>query len=253
MGTVAVAPSTPAAAAAAPGDRPLRIAFLVAGFSVGGTELNAVRTAEAMDRTRYPLQVLGMSREGPLASRYVAAGIPVVDFWSTRTDQSLDDLRAAVSGSGDGAGDIVVPADDADAIAAALGVTLGSEVQRLPIDGVRKQVGKGALGLLRVTDVDPSVRALSLDGVSLFGNDRVEDVSSWPLTIEGSGPSPWDQASTWTLVAGGDKNLHYLPGDKLIGDDGEGTVDGSHPTDLGFMRQADAFAEALKPLLAPKK
>ncbi|HVK13477.1 MAG TPA: SGNH/GDSL hydrolase family protein [Gemmataceae bacterium] len=55
------------------------------------------------------------------------------------------------------------------------------------------------------------------------------------------------------LVAAGDKNLHYLAGDKLIGDDGEGTVDGSHPTDLGFMRQAAAFAEALRPLLAPKK
>jgi hypothetical protein len=55
------------------------------------------------------------------------------------------------------------------------------------------------------------------------------------------------------LIAGGDKNLFYLTGDKLIGDDGEGTVDGSHPTDLGFMRQADAFAEALSPILAPKK
>jgi hypothetical protein len=55
------------------------------------------------------------------------------------------------------------------------------------------------------------------------------------------------------LVGGGDKHLFYLTGDKLIGDDGEGTVDGSHPTDLGFMRQADAFAEALAPLLAAKK
>jgi hypothetical protein len=55
-----------------------------------------------------------------------------------------------------------------------------------------------------------------------------------------------------SLIAGGDKNLFYLTGDKLIGDDGEGTVDGSHPTDLGFLRQADVFAEALKPLL-PKK
>src|SRR5436190_12193153 len=55
------------------------------------------------------------------------------------------------------------------------------------------------------------------------------------------------------LVAAGDKNLHYLTGDKLIGDDGEGTVDGSHPTDLGFLRQADAFAEVLRPILAPKK
>lgn len=56
-----------------------------------------------------------------------------------------------------------------------------------------------------------------------------------------------------TLVAAGDRNLFYLAGDRLIGDDGEGTVDGSHPTDLGFMRQADAFAAALRPVLAPGK
>jgi lysophospholipase L1-like esterase len=55
-----------------------------------------------------------------------------------------------------------------------------------------------------------------------------------------------------SLVAAGDKNLYYLNGDKLIGDDGEGTVDGVHPSDLGFMRQADAFAEAIKPLLVKK-
>lgn len=51
------------------------------------------------------------------------------------------------------------------------------------------------------------------------------------------------------LTAAGVKGLYYLPGDKLIGGDGEGTVDGSHPTDLGFMRQADAMAEVLGPLL----
>jgi lysophospholipase L1-like esterase len=43
--------------------------------------------------------------------------------------------------------------------------------------------------------------------------------------------------------------VHYLKGDRLLGDDGEGTVDGSHPTDLGFARQADQFADALAPLL----
>lgn len=56
-----------------------------------------------------------------------------------------------------------------------------------------------------------------------------------------------------SLVAAGDEKLFYLTGDKLIGDDGEGTVDGSHPTDLGFLRQAEAFAEALKPILAAGK
>ena len=51
------------------------------------------------------------------------------------------------------------------------------------------------------------------------------------------------------LKKSGVKNIYYIPGDDLLGNDGEGTVDGSHPTDLGFMRQADVFAKTLKPLL----
>jgi hypothetical protein len=35
----------------------------------------------------------------------------------------------------------------------------------------------------------------------------------------------------------------------MIGDDSEGTVDSSHPTDLGFYRQAEAFMKVLKPVL----
>ena len=44
-------------------------------------------------------------------------------------------------------------------------------------------------------------------------------------------------------------NLHYLHGDRLLGADGEDTVDGSHPTDLGFMRQAEAFYPLLKSIV----
>ena len=44
-------------------------------------------------------------------------------------------------------------------------------------------------------------------------------------------------------------NLHYLHGDQLLGADGEDTVDGSHPTDLGFMRQAEAFYPLLKSIV----
>lgn len=54
------------------------------------------------------------------------------------------------------------------------------------------------------------------------------------------------------LKAAGVTGLSYLPGDKLLGDDNEGTVDGSHPTDLGFVRMADAFEKALAPLLQKK-
>ncbi len=51
------------------------------------------------------------------------------------------------------------------------------------------------------------------------------------------------------LIAAGDKRLYYIAGEGLLGSDGEGTADSSHPTDLGFMRQADAFAEVIGPLL----
>jgi hypothetical protein len=43
--------------------------------------------------------------------------------------------------------------------------------------------------------------------------------------------------------------LYYLKADDLLGHDGEGTVDGSHPTDLGFTRQAAEFEKALRKIL----
>jgi lysophospholipase L1-like esterase len=48
----------------------------------------------------------------------------------------------------------------------------------------------------------------------------------------------------------GVKKLYYIPGDNLLGDDAEGATDASHPNDLGFMRQADAFEKVLKQALA---
>jgi hypothetical protein len=53
------------------------------------------------------------------------------------------------------------------------------------------------------------------------------------------------------LQEAGVKHLHYLEGEHLLGEDNEGTVDSSHPTDLGFLRQADAFEQALRPILEP--
>lgn len=44
-------------------------------------------------------------------------------------------------------------------------------------------------------------------------------------------------------------NLFYIPGEHLLGDDGEGSTDGSHPNDLGFLRQSEIFAKVLEPLL----
>lgn len=55
------------------------------------------------------------------------------------------------------------------------------------------------------------------------------------------------------LIKTGDTNLYYIPGEDLIGDDGEGTVDSSHPTDLGFLRQSEAFSKVLRPILEHQK
>ncbi len=49
-----------------------------------------------------------------------------------------------------------------------------------------------------------------------------------------------------TLVAEGFDRIFYIEGAGLLGDDGEATVDSSHPTDLGFMRHADAFEPVLR-------
>lgn len=43
--------------------------------------------------------------------------------------------------------------------------------------------------------------------------------------------------------------LYYIPGDGMLGDDAEGATDGSHPNDLGFMRQAAAFEPVLREAL----
>jgi lysophospholipase L1-like esterase len=51
------------------------------------------------------------------------------------------------------------------------------------------------------------------------------------------------------LGASGVKHLYYLKGEELLGQDGDATVDGSHPSDLGMVRYADAYEKALKPLL----
>ncbi len=43
--------------------------------------------------------------------------------------------------------------------------------------------------------------------------------------------------------------LDYIPGDELIGDDAEGSTDGSHPNDLGFVRQTAVFEPVLREAL----
>lgn len=51
------------------------------------------------------------------------------------------------------------------------------------------------------------------------------------------------------LLASGMQGLHFVPGEYLLGTDFEGTVDGVHPTDVGFLRMAEILAPVLRPMV----
>ena len=57
--------------------RRIRIVYCIDNMGVGGTELNALRTAERLDRSRFELTVVALRSDGPLRSRYSDAEIPV--------------------------------------------------------------------------------------------------------------------------------------------------------------------------------
>lgn len=51
------------------------------------------------------------------------------------------------------------------------------------------------------------------------------------------------------LLDGGVDRLHYIDGESLLGADRDDTTDGSHPSDLGFQRHADAMEPVLRSAL----
>lgn len=51
------------------------------------------------------------------------------------------------------------------------------------------------------------------------------------------------------LKAAGDERLYYIPSSVSLGADGDDTVDGTHPTDAGFIRMADGMEPFLREVL----
>lgn len=135
--------------------------------------------------------------------------VPVVNFWSLRDSISLDELRGAWS-----RGEIKVAAADAEALGGALGSAAPGSVVA-DAAAVIAAVKDGGMGILRATELHPSVRALGVGGVNLFGNDRVEDVNQWPLLAQVETSEPWDQSATWTLASVGDMMFDRLVIDHL--------------------------------------
>ncbi len=81
-----------------PSTHRIRVAYCLDSFMIGGTELNAVRTAEALDLDRFQLSVLYLQTEGPLRARYERLGVrmahfPIPNLYSVRT--AIQGIRLA--------------------------------------------------------------------------------------------------------------------------------------------------------------
>lgn len=150
----------------------------------------------------------------PTAVPATIALVPIVDYWSTLrsiTRAQLADLVSGVHAPGPSAAPtkIVVASADLPALAATLGVTAGG-VEALPAADVPARVKSvpGTIGLVRADDVTMDVRALAVDGVALFGAERVRDLAAWPLLVSEAGAkSSFSPQAAWTVAAGGDVML----------------------------------------------
>ena len=61
-------------------NRRIRVVFCIDNMGIGGTELNAVRTAERLDRSRFELSVVCLQQDGPLLARCQQNSIPVLSL-----------------------------------------------------------------------------------------------------------------------------------------------------------------------------
>jgi hypothetical protein len=59
----------------------------------------------------------------------------------------------------------------------------------------------------------------------------------------------WQRDAVLSLPELRSRKLAFVSGEKLLGTDNEGTVDGVHPNDLGMRRQADAVSAVLKHII----
>ena len=149
--------------------------------------------------------------------------VPVVAFWSTERSigrTELVSLLAAGAGNGSMAafGSVAVDSADLPGLASTLGVTPAASVEALTADGVKAAVRAtgNALGVIPASDMTPDVRALAVDGVALFGANRIRDLARWPLLVRGQAAAAFSTAAVWTLAAGGDVMLDRAAYDESI-------------------------------------
>ena len=110
----------------------------------------------------------------PVAVEASAEGqvfVPVQRFWSARRDISLKEVRAAVAGESTAFSRVLVAAEDPAGLWATLGVAPADSTTTASLEEIGAAVSRSrrVLGLVPLDQVRPDLRALSVDGRSLFG------------------------------------------------------------------------------------
>ena len=169
--------------------------------------------------------------------------VPVAGFRSELDNTTSDQMAAILAGTDKAFAAVELVESDAPAILEAMGLARPSEADRLILAADAGTLATDLdshadrLGVIRASQVNPSIHALSWQGVSLFGVSHVASMTQWPLQAtfpEGSGPAATGPAATgpaasaaaasatpatatgsdsfdlnsmWTVAAGGDVML----------------------------------------------
>jgi len=203
------------------------IAFIFLASSLGGPDLPVASatagypTLPADLRSLLPGGAEASTEPGGQATPAIGAIaiVPVTSFRNPWASTSAAEVANVVAGRSSRYAAVEVTQDEAALVLQAIAVPTSAAGSRVIVasDAATLRADLAAhpdrLGFLASSDVDPSVRALGWDGLTLFGVQRVATLDGWPLTIApppGTVPAtatPYDPATAWTLVAVGDINL----------------------------------------------
>lgn len=148
----------------------------------------------------------------PVSGEAMVALVPVLRFWTPRRDISSDEVRAAIEGGSEDFRRVLVMVEEPAGLWESLGVEPADTTRSASYEAIRAKLGssRSVLGLLPAGEVRPDVRALAVDGWSLFGEDRVDGLEDWPLTVPAGAiglEADFEPAETWTIAAAGDVML----------------------------------------------
>ncbi|CAN5566909.1 hypothetical protein BH23CHL8_BH23CHL8_31530 [soil metagenome] len=135
--------------------------------------------------------------------------VPVVGYWSAHRDITLQELRQALGGDHPRFRRVLVAGVDLGSLGEVLGVAPGATTESATMEQVARSVKRSrrTLGIVPAAEVTPTLRALAVDGTSLFGGGRTRTLDAWSLTVPAVEVEPFDPSTVWTIVAAGDVNL----------------------------------------------